>query len=269
VAKELNTDLFQKELSFELAAAHEISIGKGLEIKLNGTAIPYKPPKLYNSPKIKSAKRKLQKTESKSKIDIVLYAGIYNSAPSKDGGWYVYCNGRLILRADQSSITGWGENTVPKIPKYHPQFARFRGYIFLDSDDPSVLPWNTTKTGLDTDSELYKGIRREMTLLTRPVIDLLNAIKENKTAAAAKPLQTLVKKMEDDETTHVLLSDIKRIGSFIWPTPRTVRKPDSVDIKYSRPISNVERLKKFFNVRKDSEVGEKTFDYVYKLEGSD
>lgn len=266
VAMEMNTDSFLTELSSELSAAHELSMSKGLEIKLNGHLIPYEPSKLYRWTKIQPAKKRLRKVQDKSKIDIVLYAGIYRSKPSKAGGWYVYCNDRLILRADQSAITGWGENIGERIPKFHPQFARFRGFVFLDSDDPALLPWNTTKTGLDTDNDLYKGVRREMNILGRPVIDFLNDLDREKNRVK-RPLHALVEKMDANENTHVLLSNIKRVGTFVRPAAKAVEKPDSVDIKYKRPIREVKALKKFFGVTKPNEVGEKTFDYVYELEG--
>ncbi|HKO44223.1 MAG TPA: ATP-binding protein [Pyrinomonadaceae bacterium] len=267
VADDLTSDLFLKSLVSELADAHEINIGRGLEIKINGNAVPHKPPKLYSSPKVHPARLTTKKTEAKTKVDIVIYAGIFESNPD-EGGWYVYCNGRLILRADGSITTGWGEKVMAKIPKYHPQFARFRGYTFLDSDNPALLPWNTTKTGVDADSVLYQGVRREMVLLMKPVIDLLNAM-HREDRRPSKPLQTMVENMDNNEKTHVLLSSIKKNGMFTWPKPKEAPMSETVDIKYKRPKARVDKLKKFFKVRKASEVGEKTFDYVYKLEGVD
>lgn len=267
VAKEFERDLFETELWSEICAAHEISIGQGLEIRLNGSVIPHRPPKLFAAANLQPGKKTIQKTQDGSRIDIVLYAGIYKSTPRRDGGWYVYCNERLILRADESAVTGWGEDIGEKIPKFHPQFARFRGYVFLDCDNPSILPWNTTKTGLDTDSVLYQGIRREMAILGRPVINLLNAIRTEKIKRLASRLQTLVDDMDENPKTHVLLSEIKRAGSFIWPERKTVERSDLIEIKYKRPVGKIEELKRFFKVSKPNQVGEKTFDRVYELEG--
>ena len=268
VAREMSTDSFLTDLSSELAAAHELSLGRGLEMKLNDVSIPHQPSKLFLSPRIQPAKRRFQKTVNNSKIDIAIFAGIYRSKPSKAGGWYVYCNDRLILRADQSAITGWGENIGERMPKFHPQFARFRGYLFFDCDNPAVLPWNTTKTGLDTDSDLYKGAKREMNILGRPIIDFLNDLDSEK-RLVSRPLHSLVEKMDSNEATHFRLGDIKRIGAFVCPPHKSVEKPDSIDIKYKRAVREVNALKKFFGVRSANEVGEKTFDYVYELEGSD
>jgi len=71
----------------------------------------------------------IRRTEDKGKYD-----------PSK-AGWYLYCNNRLVICSDQSSLTGWG---ISPVPKFHVQKARrFRGYCFLESDDSRKLPWNT------------------------------------------------------------------------------------------------------------------------------
>jgi len=36
-----------------------------------------------------------------------LIAGLGGIGEPKLSGWYIYCNNRLVLEADTSSITGW------------------------------------------------------------------------------------------------------------------------------------------------------------------
>lgn len=62
---------------------------------------------------------------------------------------HTLANGRLVVGPDQTITTGWGEGDGKTVPRYHNQFARFRGYAFFDCDDASRLPWTTTKTGVD------------------------------------------------------------------------------------------------------------------------
>ena len=82
--------------------------------------------------------------------------------------------------ADQTLTTGWGEGDGRTIPKYHNQFARFRGFAFFDSDNTGLLPWNTTKTGVDADSPIFRAVRLAMITLMRPVIDFLNKLDKEK-----------------------------------------------------------------------------------------
>ena len=82
----------------------------------------------------------------------------------------MFCNGRLILEADKSRTTGWGDGN----PQYHNQYARFRGYVFFDSDHAGLLPWTTTKSNVDADSPIFRAVRLEMLYMMRPIIDFLN-----------------------------------------------------------------------------------------------
>ena len=77
--------------------------------------------------------------------------------PSR-AGWYLFCNDRLLLAADQTALTGWGVAAAA----YHPQYRLFRGYVYLTATDSSLLPWNTTKTGVDEDSSIFRQVRSEV-----------------------------------------------------------------------------------------------------------
>ena len=50
-------------------------------------------------------------------------------------GWYVVCNGRVVLSADKSDITGWG---IPPMPTFQPKFRSFVGVVFFESSDPML-----------------------------------------------------------------------------------------------------------------------------------
>ena len=199
-----------------------------------------------------------------SPIKTKLYAGISESKPSQ-AGWYVFCNGRMVLEADQSIITGWGEGEGTTIPKYHNQFARFRGYVFFDSDAAEFLPWNTTKTGVDTDSRIYQAVRLEMIKLMRPVIDFLNRLDAEKDDDGdnEKPLEIAVKAAQKTKISEVRTDEV-----FKAPTPTTKPKaPKMGRIQYSKPNNEIEIIKEILEARSNKEVGEKTFEYFLEMEG--
>lgn len=78
-----------------------------------------------------------------------------NDSPKADltqAGWSVICNDRLILRGDKSAVTGWGTGSVPR---FHNQFSSIAGIVTLRSTEPSLLPLNTTKRGIETSSDVY------------------------------------------------------------------------------------------------------------------
>ena len=108
-------------------------------------------------------------------VTIKVIAGIAPKGFPKNAGWYVYCNGRLVVFADQTSLTVWGEDGVRN---YHPSLAFFRGFVFFESQELGELPWNTTKTNVDSSSKYYiyaKTMMREATIQvlnkSQPIID--------------------------------------------------------------------------------------------------
>ncbi len=260
-------DEFAQRLRKDLSRKHEAGLNNELALSTNGIPLRINIAELLASDQIQPAHRRLSFGEGPSKVDVRIYAGLAASRP-QDAGWYVYCNGRLVLGPDQSSDTawGWGADGV-SVPRYHGQFAAFRGYVFFDSDDASRLPWNTTKTGVDLDSDIYRSVRREMLLVMRPVIDFLNRLdaEGGPRKDEAGPLAEAVK-----GATQVHLAKIPEAAVFVAPqaAPRA-RPPETSSIQYVRAIAQISRLKKALGVGTNREVGERTFDLVYGAEVAD
>jgi hypothetical protein len=40
----------------------------------------------------------------------------------ESAGWYVICNGRIVLAADKTEVTGWG---AAVLPTFQPKFSAF------------------------------------------------------------------------------------------------------------------------------------------------
>jgi len=153
------------------------------------------------------------------------------------------------------------------IPRYHNQYASFRGYVFFESDNAELLPWNTTKTGVDTDSPIYQGIQLEMINMMRPIMDFLNALKDSKGENDEKDseiekivLSAKVMKMEEIQTyTKIFVSPKIQI--------KKERRADLVTISYSKSKKEAETVKESLGAKSWREVGEKTFEYYLKMEG--
>jgi hypothetical protein len=137
--------------------------------------------------------------------------------------------------------------------------------VFLESDDAGRLPWNTTKTGLDGDSEVYRRVRVEMTQMMRPVIDFLNRLdseKDREDEDGPGPLSIAVKKAKP-----VALESISHAVTFRWHgKEKTKTGPKPGRIQYDRPVKKIQDVKDALKVGTYKEVGERTFDYFYELE---
>lgn len=266
ISETFKLENFRTLLAQDLESAHLFNINMGLAITFNGIPLQMRPLQLLSSEQLKPAYYEMIfDGEGPTQIKVRIYAGISESKPS-DAGWYVFCNGRMLLEHDQTLITGWGEGDEYTIPKYHNQYARFRGYVFFDSDDATLLPWNTTKTGVDTDSPTYKAVRLEMIQLMQPVISFLNRVKDERSSREETdeaPSESAIRAAK-----LVKLAEITRPTKFVMPArPAPVPSaPRTGRIQYSKPMDEIDEVKSILGVHTLKEVGERTFEYFYMTE---
>ena len=278
VAESFKQDIFKNELRSELRTRLQYPLSKGLTVTLNGTPVTFEPAKLLAHERLAPAYLSLSYPESgPDPVTVKLYCGLHKGEKPASAGWYVYCNGRMILEADKTEVTGWGyKDDTASIPGFHNQFTMFRGYAYFDSDSTGKLPWNTTKTGLNTDSVIYRAAKLEMIRLMRPVVDFLNKLKEEKEERAKSqegnedesgPLQLLI--------DSAILSDVDSVDTRdTFSTPQVVPLTSEVGqrkqrIQYEVAMDRFNAVNAALNAKSIKEVGEKTFDYYYNSEISD
>ena len=205
--------------------------------------------------------------ETDEPVSVRIIAGVSDSSP-KAAGWYIICNGRVILSADRSEATGWDSVAEQRksIPKFHNQYARFRGVTFFDCRSSAKLPWNTTKTGLDETSVIWQKTFLKMLDHTRTVINFLNELDaEIVTYGKTGPLLSALR----DETQPIEVEAIRGEASFSWNREPRTPAERTVQIQYSREFSKIEAMKTALGVRTAKAVGEKSFDSVYRQQCDD
>lgn len=269
---------FLDSLRQQLTAKLEHSILKGLAVTVNSTALKAHVRKLVADKDLAPAKKTFTaKGPTGNSVDVELWCGLgkpeSQSTARAESGWYVFCNGRMLLQADKTTATGWGVEDDESIPAYHPQFNDFRGFAYLDAADAADLPWNTTKTALDTDHPVYRRVKQEMIAIGRPVIDYFNKRKEENDALraageeASGKLQSLL-----DHAKVSPIEDISPRRIFRVPTV-TIRRPKpgppTQKISFERDQKIAEAVRKALGVRSWRAVGEEVFDYYYNAELKD
>lgn len=270
VAEEFQRSGFIKRLEVAIKARLQSALARGLSITLNGIPIGEQPYKVLASSGLTPAYKRLYYRDGGKAVKVKLYCGV-GTSDRQMAGWHVFCNGRLVLKADKTDATGWGRKTTTRIPGFHPQYNRFRGFAYFDSDDPARLPWDTTKTRVDEDSPVYRATLPKMKRLMRPVINFLNKLKEEREGRADEeqegPLEEIL-----SEAPEVALDSTSTRKVFEPPKPKAKRKrsgPKMQRIQYDRPIDKVEQVKKALDVRSFKKAGEGTFDYFYEAECQD
>lgn len=256
-------ETFKTKLAEELTSANVLHIEKKLEIILNDIALGLKPLQVIKTKKIEPSYKTMEfKYDNSKKVNVDIYAGISDPSP-EEAGWYIFCNGRLVLEASQSNITGWGENKGKTVPKYHNDYARFRGFVLFKSKYASLLPWNTTKTGVDSDSQIYMAVKQQMIKEMVNVFTFLRMLsKEKKEDVERKFLHNEIKSAQQVDVICLKLKE----GTFKFPDIPSKSKIQNTRIRYEKPSEEVEEIKKVLKVRSAKAVGEKTFEYFFKHE---
>lgn len=271
IAEEFGISKFQDDIRERIEIAHGFAINAGLVIHFNGELLKAEELRIRASQRLKPLLKSgtFHVGPSAEKVTYNLIAGV-DSRDSDDSGWYVFCNGRLLLRADQTKITGWGE---PPAPKHHQQFNYFRGYLFLEADNAGLLPWNTTKTGVSEDSEIYRRIVIEMASAIKSVTLLLNKVRdEDKLPAGSRtPLTTMIENAKQYDATDV--SKVKAISAatFTWPSVSAGAQRDAGQkrITYVVDPDIYDRVRRRLKATSAEMVGSGTFDYFVEAELGD
>ena len=257
----------QKEIEYE----HMLNIGKGLEITINDYKLRPTNIALVCNNEIKPTYWEI----SSDDLSVKIMAGI-STKNDEEGGWYVFCNDRLILAKDKSANTVWTGRQGDGVPLWHAQYHRFRGFVFFEAKDSSNLPWNTTKTGMDMDSPIYQKVRSQMIIMTKQVMDLMDKLKSEKekdNPVEEQKLNIAVEQALKSSKVPVLQlrakSDVYNLqDKFVYPEVlySPAGKGNQINIQYFVPKDLFQKVKSLLKVKSGKEVGQATFDYYCENE---
>lgn len=260
---------FENELKEEIAREQLLNIHKGIQIKINGETLIAPKLTLKRSEELKPLYWTHTFRHDESNLDVEILAGV-SDEKEDEGGWNIFCNDRLILSQDTSSITGWTGSGGDGVAKYHQQFWGFRGYVFFNSEKSSVLPWNTTKTGIDPDSTDYLTVRSKMIEFMKDVILLLNRQKKEREKENPIKDQILNNKIKAAKAESIIsvVKDKKDFSPvFVFPREiNAIKDSNSKIIRYQVPTVKFNEVKKRIGAANQNDVGSKTFDYYYDNE---
>lgn len=166
--RDLSSPRWKATMGESIGRRYGLFIRKGLVIELNAETVEAFAPQPVENPYIS-----LQRFQDRIHgVDVEIVAGLHEqyrftqkggktvSDPdnndvhrqiSAEFGWYVVCNDRVILLHDTTHKTGWTTN-------WHNEYAGFVGWVYFCSKDPSLLPWNTKKSDIIENGELYEEV---------------------------------------------------------------------------------------------------------------
>ena len=261
-------------LRTHLRIRHQRALLAGLTIQVGEDLLVASTPELLFSDEIHPISRSFDVSTDDGIVGAKIIAGVVGSnaedrerddgdaedvPKSAEAGWNLFCNGRLVLAAEKSRLTGWG---VAGNNAYHPQYRLFRGYVFLEAADSKLLPWNTTKTGVDEDSPVFRAVQSQMEIVLKDVQALLDAMKKERQYYEDEndmPLNAAIAAAEEKHIDD--LPDSETIEAPD-PAPRPSTR-NSQRIHYSVDRDRYEAVYETLGAESPGEVGLKTFERFY------
>lgn len=164
VYPDLGSSIWLKSTIEEIRKRYGIFTSKGLKILINNKPIGNFGPEIRDPDFLKKREKTLF---SESRVNIYMESGLHQDYRVKsidkdyekfktriaelteEYGWYIVCNDRIILAADKSKTTGWTTS-------WHNEYHGFLGWAYYVSEDPSLLPWDSKKTGINSNNEAHQ-----------------------------------------------------------------------------------------------------------------
>lgn len=202
-------------------------------------------------------------------VNITVIAGCAKMGEPKNAGWYVSCNSRMVLFANQKEETGWG---TEDIRAFHPSYASFRGIVLFESANLENLPWNTTKTGVDSSSKYYQRALEIMRDVERSYISWRKEVDEFIAANEEIDAKSIFSDTEYDINSPAIQKHLVENSDFGLPELNSTNFPVPPEPMTSIPFrvekSKVQNIKEHLNKPKMSnkEVAEVIFNYFYERE---
>lgn len=284
VASDLADNTFLSLLREQIRFRHQGALAEGIKILLNGDALVGLSRELLSGSDFQPINRTFVVGSEYGDVAVRIIAGITtlerrevgkdegdaeNFRAGTDAGWWIFCNDRLLLMRERSRLTGWGEN----LPNYHPQYRQFRGYAYLTAASTEALPWNTTKTGIDEDSNVWRNVQAQIKIAGAEVVSVLNRLKaEAQTAVTPSDMLTVTAASSAKLVPTDQLPESER---FVVPPPRKVtgrsqaRKPRVKKMQFEVDLGRFQTVANQLGTSIVAEVGRRTFDYYYEREIED
>lgn len=280
--------IFSNETDFENTLKNSISayygyiMERGFKVTVNGAVVPPIRVSLLFDERDAERGEKISPYVYRGNIDgvdVSIVVGLYRNLPtdseeqealqrpsSERAGWTVVCNDRVVLYADKSRITGWGEAMVPQ---YHTQFVSIAGTVVFRANNAAKLPLTTTKRGIDGNSELYLAAKEYMREGLKIFTDFTNKWKNSSRELSAlnAHVATTTPEAASAKVPANKWTAVRGGGGHRYkPTLPLPREDDPLrQVKFSRKASDIQKVAVYLfddSTTPISDVGAKCFDEI-------
>jgi hypothetical protein len=255
---------FEQRLRRTISRDYTLHMHRGLLVEVNGRVVNKSQIEMRQGGDFAPVRLDYQDPLPEGNVSVTLVAEM--TAPPPDtpdpngnadegrdarSGWYVACNGRIVLEADKSEVSGWGTDGWQM---WHPQYAGFIGLLMFTAENPTLLPLTTTKRSVDASSAVFRHAKPRMREISQRWIEYTTARRQALEAA----------KDAEAKTSSVPIFSVPTRPSLSLPALRPAPPKERYgNVHYSVPIRRLQKLGDAFGTNIYREVGLQSFEYAY------
>jgi hypothetical protein len=257
VVRRIRDGLFLRQLRDRISRTYSAFISRVVNISVNDVPIP----KEYFDISKNFAHDKFRSGDVTCSITAGFAIATGKRFRERNSGWFVFCNGRAVLYADTSSLTGWNN---AGLPIFQPKHRPFLGTVFFVSSDPEALPWTTTKASVNEESAVWQEAKRRMVTVGRVITRFLDK------RYTGQGTEITPEEIQDASTgrINILAAAVANTRAF---NPPNRTGPKMIKVQYSAKVRDVKRIETHLRQpgMGGSEVGRYTFNFFLKNEVGD
>jgi hypothetical protein len=264
-ARSFASPRFIQNLRRSIARDYALHLHRGLTIEVNGAPVQGWLIELRQGGEFSPMKAEFSEQVNGEVVNIEILAGMMapppdDSEPSENfdealntSGWYIVCNGRIVLAADKTAVSGWGSLGWPQ---WHPQYTGFLGIILFSSRRADLLPLTTTKRSVDETSVIFRQYRPNMREVSKEWINYTNHRKRDREEAIAK----------EQAAKAVTIFDVQGHTDLELPKVAPKKSVPQANVLYTVPKHRLRNLASALgNINMAyKDVGIKSFNYAYE-----
>ena len=249
-------------LTSAISRTYPFLLNKFVRVSLNGNEVEPESVPVAGSEQIAPAVAHLLVKDPEVRVTLIAgIASLHDAERSiAKAGWYIVCNGRVVISADKSELTGWGAKLLPQ---FHDKYRPFIGIAFFFSAYPLALPWTTTKRQINRDSVAFLTALPHMATATRQVLPLLNRM---------YPGEPVESPPEREAVSSVIQLDVRQLArskpSSFKADIRKTSSRQTTRVQYDVTMGELERARRCLKQPRWSgtKVGRYAFDYLLRNE---
>jgi hypothetical protein len=247
-----------KNILNDASSTYPYFLGECVKLRINEINVEPEPIKLGE---LKGVLRAAHEKFEQGGVKVTLAATVApGQRRAEEAGWYILCNGRVVVRADKTNLTVWSN----ELASFQPKYRSFVGIASFESDDPLSLPWTTTKRDLNRESSVFIRARGMMATMSKPILTFLNSQYPSDTSDEVADIREAVSGVRETSLKEIAA---KPTTGFLY-TPTKKKEKKSEWVRFQADVLSLDKVRRHLRrpTLRAGDIGKLTLAHYVKTE---